>query len=602
MKIKFLNKNLICSIIFSVAVLFANAQETKRFYPTNMSQIGMTKKADADVYAEQNATSTKELFVGYDNSTQSYGRGYLVFDLTGIPSGAQIKDVYLALFPKIKWDSNFAKDIDVKITHSSFYALLLDGVVWSQLTGGPEIARVKFPNEGFGMPVRSDYLKAYVSDYIGKKIYLGIQLSNENKVVRLATDTDFFLEVVYTPATPTITPKAATISINNVSTTSVNFNWDDVKADYYNYTIKKGNQVIVSKENINQVDCSEINLLPDTKYTLSVDAAFKQSSGNYTTKTSTKEFVTKPLAPGAPQNIKAQITADSWVKNSRGCTISFDMITGSNWDIDYTVYELNYPLNGTYKQKYTGTQVGISKNTHLIKNLDYGKTYYLGVTAKNVTGEGAWEVVSITTLATSAYSKPVAPTNFITKLWAANTEASRALNWTYPDAERNNITGFEIVKFEGTNIKKDDWSSFAINIGTNCWLFPAKSNGVLLGEVPYIAGQLNLHAYTIYARNGDLKSDPVSLGFKISAPQIRSASSAIDDVNEEKKITVIGDKLSVIGIKNYSVKIFDQAGRLVMNNVSPGGNEIDISSLNKGIYIIHVVTADDTIIEKIMKN
>lgn len=584
MRSELFTKSIIISIILNTVISFTNAQETKRFYPTNMSFIGITKKGD--VYDTQSASSSKEFYIGYDSSKSTYGRGYLTFDLTGIPNGAKIQSVYLELRSLIKFDENFDKNAETAITQSSFYNFS-NNIVWNMITGGPEIVKLKF-EEGSGYAIKSDYLIKYVSDYIGKKIYLGIKLSNENKVVRLSADkSDLYLNVTYTTSTttPSITPKATAIVIDSITNSSVKFTWGDVKADYYNYSIKKGTQSVASKEKVKTGSYTEINLVPDTKYNLSVDAAFLQSSGQYTIKTSTKEILTKPNIPSSPKNVKVEITSDSWEKNTRGCIVSFDLIGGSNWDTNYTIYELNSSIDSTYKQKYVNTQYGKNKNIHLIKGLEYGKTYYFGVTASNTAGESSWEVVSIKTPITPTLTVPVAPTNFVCRLMGSSESSARVLTWSYPESERSKITGFLIE--ERTPVYE------AYNVSAN-------TSSLYLG---YLTRPGNPYIYTIVALNGPLRSNQISTGFQITGTTTRAVSlDVVNNINEEEKVIVIGNKLLVTETKDYSVKIFDMSGRLVMNNMFPTSKEIDISNLNKGVYIIHIITSEETVVRKISKN
>lgn len=86
-------------LLSMISNLFAQTQMKTKNIPISTTFTGITTAGGN--YAKQ----TKDFFVGWTKGT--FGRGYLEFDLSSIPSGATIKEVYLFLTTQVSGDTNY---------------------------------------------------------------------------------------------------------------------------------------------------------------------------------------------------------------------------------------------------------------------------------------------------------------------------------------------------------------------------------------------------------------------------------------------------------------------------------------------------------------
>ena len=181
---------------------------TERIYP-KATFTGMTKNSTSgsNVYAKQSVDKDpKTFFIGYDQNKKIYGAGYLEFDLSKIPKGATIDKAELQLTSALSnpIDVNFNGSI---MLHQCSSFSDANQTTWSMLTdavGGSNTAvlNVNLQKEGLGYRFTTDFLKAVVKDRIGSRLYLAMNKSDANKIVRINGDQkDLYLEVIHTTKT-----------------------------------------------------------------------------------------------------------------------------------------------------------------------------------------------------------------------------------------------------------------------------------------------------------------------------------------------------------------------------------------------------------------
>lgn len=187
------------SLLFLTAILLCNtmfAQTTVKIYPVQ-SFVGISKKDNT--YTKQSIDKEpKQFFIGYNSSNKTYGRGYLEFNLTGLPTNATINSARLQITSVIAWDTNFNGKFKVFTCPKSQDA---NDFTWNALVGNTagEIGTFNFSKEGDGGYISNDPLKVITKNAIGKSLYLSLNQSDESKITRFTGNPlDLYLEVTYT--------------------------------------------------------------------------------------------------------------------------------------------------------------------------------------------------------------------------------------------------------------------------------------------------------------------------------------------------------------------------------------------------------------------
>lgn len=595
---------LILCILLNFIYLCAYSQvKVKTLNPTTAFTGVSTKGGN---YAKQ----TKDFFVGWDNG--NFGRGYLEFDLSSIPKDATITGTSIYLNSKVAGDKNFGGTL--KLYRIGSIAADGNQTTWNMLKGAgipvidmTEKKYLPIPSEGIFQGYESDLLTTYVKELVGKRLYLAINNVEEaSKIIRMSVDKDkLYLNVYYTGGTSegggnSSGPGVPTITVGNVGTHTITISWKNVDAREYDIALTASNQNKSIKKNEKKAkSVTFTNLAPDTYFDISVAAwgPWRELDGGYTSVSSSSRvsnILTKPLVPDPPKTVKAEFINQSW-EQDRGLYISFDNTYVSNWGRDFCIYEYKYPYDGTILRKYGLNYPSASK--HLISNLSPNKTYLFGVTASNIVGESNPSLVTVTTPSlptpptppTTIDNSVVVPTAFTARSFAAN---QYVLTWSYPESAKNNITGFLIERR----------SSPTEAGGPTKFTLPASARSQDLGVLGYYAnpsGQ-STYIYSIQAFNATKASPYASTGF-ITKPITKSLVDNSSQLSDEVDIFVRDEKIVVNGLSNYGIKVYDMSGRILINKLDLNNENIDISAFSKGVYIVHVITKEETIVKKIIK-
>lgn len=184
---------LVCLFVWGIVPLSIFSQTSRK--------IGISTTFTGIISAGGNYSSQKgDFFVGWTKG--SYGRGYLQFDLSSVPAGSTINEVALHLTSKVDFsDNNFEGKINLYAT-----TFMSDGnyTTWHLMNPiGEPVISAKIPGQGLTLGFTSAHLKALVSQYAGKKLYLFAVHPTSGKILRLSTSSEnLYLYVHYSPKDP----------------------------------------------------------------------------------------------------------------------------------------------------------------------------------------------------------------------------------------------------------------------------------------------------------------------------------------------------------------------------------------------------------------
>lgn len=176
---------------------------------------------------------------------------------------------------------------------------------------------------------------------------------------------------------------------------------------------------------------------------------------------------------------------------------------------------------------------------------------------------------------------PVTPTNlrFIQPM-----AGIRVLLWDYPSTA--NIDDFVITQ------QMPSRQIFVVD---------KKARGFKLGETV----QNTTYVFHLQARKGDKYSVRTNaIGFiENSAPSTRSINEDHNDQDDSSvSITYANNTLYIQGISVYALQIYEaSSGKLVMNLTKQKADKVDLSVLEKGIYIVNVVYNGEVVTRKIVR-
>lgn len=191
-------KKILLLLLMGVCIS-AVSQTTKRIYHYK-ELVGVIKKSDGSYIKQELNSSSNTIQIGYNQNTGKlgYGRGYLEFDLSGIPKNVNVTSASLQIATANSFASNFNGKI--QIYQSSLFRFA-DEAMYNSIgsTIGLPIFEYTFAGEGQGVYLSNDHLKAVVKDCLGRNLYLAIRHTNESKVANLSGEQDFlYLSVTYT--------------------------------------------------------------------------------------------------------------------------------------------------------------------------------------------------------------------------------------------------------------------------------------------------------------------------------------------------------------------------------------------------------------------
>lgn len=180
-------------LLSMISNLFAQTQMKTKNIPISTTFTGITTAGGN--YAKQ----TKDFFVGWTKGT--FGRGYLEFDLSSIPSGATIKEVYLFLTTQVSGDTNYEGKVQL---YRGPFINDANATTWQLMSAvGIPVLNLNLAPQGGTYAYQSESLIYLVRELVGKKMYLTVNHRNEaGKIARFATASDkLYLSVTYTENT-----------------------------------------------------------------------------------------------------------------------------------------------------------------------------------------------------------------------------------------------------------------------------------------------------------------------------------------------------------------------------------------------------------------
>lgn len=94
---------------------------------------------------------------------------------------------------------------------------------------------------------------------------------------------------------------------------------------------------------------------------------------------------------------------------------------------------------------------------------------------------------------------------------------------------------------------------------------------------------------------GNEVGSPVRVTYKYDKAMAVNESS-LSKSGVQLKSTVVTDNLEIISLKNANISLFDMNGKQVLNKeIKSGTTSTSVNSLNAGVYILNVVTAEGKI-------
>lgn len=180
-------------LLSMISNLFAQTQMKTKNIPISTTFTGITTAGG------NHAKQTKDFFVGWTKGT--FGRGYLEFDLSSIPSGATIKEVYLFLTTQVSGDTNYEGKVQL---YRGPFINDANATTWQLMSAvGIPVLNLNLAPQGGTYAYQSESLIYLVRELVGKKMYLTVNHRNEaGKIARFATASDkLYLSVTYTENT-----------------------------------------------------------------------------------------------------------------------------------------------------------------------------------------------------------------------------------------------------------------------------------------------------------------------------------------------------------------------------------------------------------------
>jgi hypothetical protein len=280
---------------------------------------------------------------------------------------------------------------------------------------------------------------------------------------------------------------------------------------------------------------------------LYIGLRFKDAVSNYY-----QEVTVKFNVIGTP-SVPTSLTASSIT--STGFILSW---APSQRASGYYVY-----LNGN---KYTTTT-----SSYTFTGLSSGTTYSTSISAYNNYGESPKSNKSVQTV-------PSAPTNFASTI---HYSTWITLSWT----ASYGATGYRIA-----------WPNSVMSLsGTSADIYGSNANN---------------QQYTLWAINNSGQSEPIYLNV---SPLKSSLLDRLDKHHEKTSQSSLPndevpfypnpatDKILIKGFSNFNISIYDINGKLVFNKIGSSEGWVDISNLEKGIYIIKINDSVKAYTQKLVK-
>ena len=111
------------------------------------------------------------------------------------------------------------------------------------------------------------------------------------------------------------------------------------------------------------------------------------------------------------------------------------------------------------------------------------------------------------------------------------------------------------------------------------------------------------------SRTNGVDTNVNSADFTAGAPSPKNSAGTtlgVTDISKSKNVflknTIVDNTLNFEAKKNATVKVFNAEGKLVKSaTVTPSSSNVDLSSLNKGVYILTAEVNGETYSQKIIK-
>ena len=111
------------------------------------------------------------------------------------------------------------------------------------------------------------------------------------------------------------------------------------------------------------------------------------------------------------------------------------------------------------------------------------------------------------------------------------------------------------------------------------------------------------------SRTNGVDTNVNSADFTAGAPSPKNSAGTtlgVTDISKSKNVflknTIVDNTLNFEAKKNATVKVFNAEGKLVKSaTVTPSSSNVDLSSLNKGVYILTAEVNGETVSQKIVK-
>jgi len=415
--------------LFLLNVLTANAQLTKTFYSLSLStssSSGMTSTTTSSnpTYTNQN----QALYVGYDALNYQINRGYLQFDLSGIPTNATVNSVKLHLknSSAIGTNTNTGGTINVKYMDTpltTFNSVEDWNSLNSSVTLSSNIVNVNGPIDETGANILAKVKAAVLPGT--HQLCLGLinSVESSNGLAFSTGNSDLYLTVTYTPATPT-TPTGLVAS--SISSSGCTLSWNNATGTVSNYKVYMNGSLV---QTVTSNNCTINNLSAATAYSFYVIA---HNDNGDSEKSSTINITTCPLSPSAPTNLVSSNIS------STSCSLSWTPQTNAT---GYKVYQ-----NGALVQT-------VSVANAAINNLSSGASNIFTVSATNCGGESS-QSTGITVL-----TKPSIPNLSMGSV----TSTSVNLTWNVSSGA---VSGYKIYN-NGSLINTTSATTASISLTSN---------------------------------------------------------------------------------------------------------------------------------------
>ena len=414
------------------------------------------------------------------------------------------------------------------------------------------------------------------------------------------------------------------IALSNITTSTIDVTWD---ASTDNNGIGKyeiyANGVLNGESTT--TNYTVINLTPNTAYSITVLA--KDIAGNESAQSTTVNGTT--LVDNTPPTIPTDVTIAS--KSGTSLKITWTSSTDDSAVAAYNVY-----VDGTYNDSTTDTSFTIT-------GLTVSTTYAITVLAKDTSNNESEQSTAVngTTTDGSAPSNELFFSEYLEG--GGNNKAIEIANFTGQAVSLANYAvklgsngadfGTQILTF--TNETIEDGDVFVIG---NAQLAVCASEVDIESTVTYFNGNDVLGLFKndvlidIIGKEGDTNTFGSNVTLKrkstIVSPNVVfdrdewEEGSSVDDCTNLGKHTVStasiknanltilkmypnptnGDKLYFNHSEDLKINIYNVLGKLIASKkVTIDNNQIDISSLSKGIYLVKINSGNQFITKKLIK-